>query len=123
MQIYTDRVEYWQHIVQQKSNVLTSKNIIKKKLVIKIGDYLGHFFTHDKAIKKLKIVIKEFEGEKSVAFRLRKYFINEYIRRQAKDYKVSSEAMKKMLQREDKQKELGRISQDICECNTRASHT
>ena len=68
MQSYTDRVEYWRCIVCQKSCVLTSRNIIKKILATKIGDYLGHFSTHDKAVEKSKIGLKEFKKAKSIAF-------------------------------------------------------
>lgn len=64
-----------------------SKNIIKKKLTIKIVDCLGHFATCDRAVEKLKIATKELKEEKSVYFKLRKGFINEYITRWAKDYK------------------------------------
>lgn len=62
------RILAWRLIVGQKSCVLTSRNIIKKKLSIKIEDYSGHFATHDKAGEKLKIVIKEFKEAKSFAF-------------------------------------------------------
>lgn len=84
---------------------MTSKNIIKKKkLAIKIGDHLSHFATCEKVVEKLKIAIKEFKEAKSISFEPRKDFINEYIVRWAKDCKESPEVMKKMLQREDKQK-------------------
>ena len=72
-----------------------------KKVETKIEDYLGYFATRDKAIEKLKIVLKEFKKAKTVAFKLRQEFIDEYIERRDKDCIVSLEIMKKMFQRED----------------------
>ena len=118
IQSYTDCVEYWQRIVCQKSCVSTSRNIIKR-LAIKIGDYLGPFVTRKEAVEKLKIPYKEFKNAKSIAFEQRKEFIDEYIARRAKDHNASPEIMKKLLQREGKQKELGQISKAICKHNTR----
>ena len=123
MQTYTYCLEYWRRrIRQQKLCVLMSRNIIKKnkkKLATKIGDYLGHFSTHDKAVEKSKIGLKEFKKAKSIAFERWKEFINKYIARWAKDCKVSPEIIKKLLQIEGKQEELGRISEDIRKQNTR----
>ena len=63
--MYTDRIEYWCQILRQKSNVSTSKNIIKD-FSIKIGDYSGHFVTLDKAVAKLKSAMKELKAAKTV---------------------------------------------------------
>ena len=101
MQSYTDHVNYWRHIVRQKSNILTSKNIFKT-LSIDIGDYSGHFSTLDKAVVQLKIAKSDHKVAKTTMIQLRKDFLNEYIARLSKDFKVTPKDMKKILQREEK---------------------
>ena len=81
---------------------------------------MGHFVTGEEAKEKLKEAYKELKKAKSVAYEHRKEFFEEYIARRAKDCNVSPEIFKKMFQRESKQKELGRISRDVQERNTRA---
>ena len=95
---------------------MNAKNIIiKKKISTKLGDYSGPFVTPDEAVEKLEIVMKVHKEAKSVSYKLRNNFINEYIARGAEDCKVSPKVMKNVLQRE-----LGRISKYIFEQNTRA---
>ena len=60
---------------------------------------MGHFATRKEAVKQLKIATKEFKKAKYIAFERRKEFIDEYIARQAKDWNVSPEIIKKLLQR------------------------
>ena len=73
-----------------------------------------------KLLKKINIAYEEFKKAKSIAFERQKEFIDEYIARWAKYGNVSPDIMKKLRQREEKQKEPGRISKDIQERNTRA---
>ena len=55
----------------------------------------------------MKEAYKELKKAESVSFERQKEFIGAYIARCEKDRNVSPEIMKKSLQREGKQKELG----------------
>lgn len=75
----------------------TSKNIIKN-LLIKIRNYSEHFTTLDEAVAKLKRAKSNHKAAKTIFVQLRKKFLERYVARQSKDYKVTPEVITKLLQ-------------------------
>ena len=61
----------------------------------------------------------EYKVEQTIAHKLRQDLKNQYIRKRAKDQKVSPKVMKKMMSREEDSREIGRISKNIHERNIR----
>ena len=118
IQTHQDRINYWHAIIQTKTGVLTSKNTIKR-LLIKLGEYSGHYLNAAEALKKLKDAWKEYSAAKKIAHVLRKTCQEEIIVRKAIDRKVTIEQLTKMMIREERARQEGRDSIHIRERNTK----
>ena len=83
----------------KKTGVFNSKNTIKK-LVIKLGEYSGHYLTFLACLDKLKIVWNEYGVAKKEACALQQTFLEDKIARKAHDRNVTTENMAKMTKQE-----------------------
>ena len=106
------RIDYSHHILRIKTGVLTSKNVIKR-LSIRLGEYSENYLTTVACIDKLKIAWKEYQVAKKDAAALRSAFIEDQIAKKAHHKRMSSEAMIKMLRKEQRQIQEGRDSRQI----------
>ena len=66
LQGYRDTVDYWTQILRTKTNVATSKNIIKR-LSLKLGLYAGHYLSAADALVSLKRAWKDYKAAKKIA--------------------------------------------------------
>ena len=112
IQTYHDQIYQWHRILQIKTGVFASKNIIKK-LFIKLGEYLGQYLSVDTALGKLKEAWKEYRAAKMVASELRKIFQEELMARKAINCKVKPENLQKMMIQDEQAREEGRESRQL----------
>ena len=116
--MHRDRIDYWHRILCIKTGVLTSKNAIKK-LSIKLGEYSRNYLTALACLEKLKNAWKEYQGAKKEVASLRRASLEDEIARKARDKKMSSEDMVKMLRKEQRSIQEGFDSQQIRGRNNR----
>ena len=110
--MHRDRLDYWHRVLRLKTGVLTSKNHIKR-LSIKLKEYSGHYLSTVACIEKLKTAWKEYQIAKKKAAALRKEFMEELIAKKALDKKTSSEALIKMMRKEQQAIQEGKDSRQI----------
>ena len=97
-----DRVELWTRTVCNKSNVATSLTKIKR-LSIKLKEYSGHFISKSKAVKMLKKAKRVRSKVENEASKIQNVFIEELMKKRAKDCKVSVETLRGSYQEKRKQ--------------------
>ena len=78
LQGYRDTVDYWTQILRTKTNVATSKNIIKR-LLLKLGLYTCHYLSAADALVSLKHAWKDYKTAKMITVTLRKDFLQSIV--------------------------------------------